>query len=164
MASLVSFRPISAKKSSLLASRSRSAILRYRLHRFPSTYVALVALHVFTPAPLAQYDDRTHKYAMALYDYTATCDADLCFAAGDVLLVLHEESTGWWTGVDVRTKTSGLFPATFVRVLADDDVAQAWHYYHGANRAQPLLVFVLSAMLCTFPTQMTMRKSFTSII
>jgi hypothetical protein len=45
------------------------------------------------------YDQSDTSYtakARGLYDYTATCDTELSFKAGDILGISERDNSGWW--------------------------------------------------------------------
>eukprot|EP00041_Stephanoeca_diplocostata_P011337 m.186884 g.186884 ORF g.186884 m.186884 type:complete len:673 (+) comp18494_c0_seq1:130-2148(+) len=53
------------------------------------------------------------KSAKCLYDFEATEDNELSFAAGDVIVVTNNTDPNWWYGSDQRGN-EGYFPASFV--------------------------------------------------
>jgi son of sevenless-like protein len=48
-------------------------------------------------------------YVTALYDFSATQSNHLSLREGDVILVLKQENTGWWSGMSTSGQ-SGWFP------------------------------------------------------
>ena len=59
------------------------------------------------------------EYVTALYDYAATAEGDLSFAAGDrIELVKKTDSTeDWWTGR--LNGVEGVFPGELTRALRE---------------------------------------------
>ena len=59
-------------------------------------------------------------YARALYAFTATSDSELSFAAGATIEILScDEDDPWWSGAIGQTE--GWFPASYVKLLDEDD-------------------------------------------
>lgn len=52
----------------------------------------------------------------ALYDFVGENEEELSFAAGDIIL-LESKGTDWFRGR--RNGTSGLFPASYVKIITD---------------------------------------------
>ncbi|XP_031777106.1 protein nervous wreck isoform X2 [Nasonia vitripennis] len=76
-------------------------------------------------APVAQNHvalDDGREYCVALYDYDASCDEELTFMEGDVIVVLkkepHDVDDGWWEGEFNGQR--GLFPSLVVEPCAPD--------------------------------------------
>jgi len=42
------------------------------------------------------YTEGSYPQAKGLYDYTATCDTELSFKAGDTLTITEQDNSGWW--------------------------------------------------------------------
>ena len=65
-------------------------------------------------------DDK--QYCMAMYDYDATCDEELTFVEGEIIVILskepHDVDDGWWKG-ELRGEI-GLFPSLVVEPCAED--------------------------------------------
>lgn len=60
--------------------------------------------------------------ARALYGYEATCDGELSFKAGDVIVVTEKNtgSSAWWEGeVEGRPGVRGQFPVSYVEVFGN---------------------------------------------
>ncbi|TRY91496.1 hypothetical protein DNTS_029473 [Danionella cerebrum] len=56
----------------------------------------------------------------AMYDCVADHHDELTFTEGDVLVLLAEEDADWWLGyIEGQPDRTGLFPASFVAVLAE---------------------------------------------
>ncbi|CDW57346.1 SH3 9 domain containing protein [Trichuris trichiura] len=58
--------------------------------------------------------------AVALWDYQAADDTEISFLPGDTITHIDQVDPGWWYGM-APDKTSGLFPANYVKLLNDDD-------------------------------------------
>lgn len=57
--------------------------------------------------------------AVGLYDFTAGATGDLGFKAGQVVVVLNKVGDGkWWNGRNPLTGQVGIFPSSYVEVLA----------------------------------------------
>jgi hypothetical protein len=57
--------------------------------------------------------------ALVLYDYSATAGDELALAEGEVVQVTDRSDSEWWRGTNGTGH--GLFPASYVRLLADPD-------------------------------------------
>jgi amphiphysin len=57
---------------------------------------------------------RAQNIAVALFDYTAQCETDVSFRAGDLIAVKEKNESGWWKGT-VNGKT-GDFPGNYVKM------------------------------------------------
>lgn len=53
--------------------------------------------------------------ARGLYDYTATCDTELTFHAGDILTITEQDDSGWWYA-ELQGRT-GFIPNNYVTPL-----------------------------------------------
>ncbi|CAM9738658.1 unnamed protein product, partial [Sphacelaria rigidula] len=53
--------------------------------------------------------------AKVLYNYTASDNTELSLVEGEVLTVVTQDPSGWWTGEKGGTKA--LFPSNYVRVM-----------------------------------------------
>eukprot|EP00118_Oscarella_pearsei_P006779 m.31324 g.31324 ORF g.31324 m.31324 type:complete len:516 (+) comp31480_c0_seq6:14-1561(+) len=54
----------------------------------------------------------------ALYDFQPASDVELAFHAGERLLVVRQDvGEGWWEGRKMDDQKTGLFPATYVKVV-----------------------------------------------
>ncbi|XP_065830035.1 sorting nexin-33-like [Oscarella lobularis] len=54
----------------------------------------------------------------ALYDFEPTSNVELGFRAGERLIVVRQDvGDGWWEGKKVDQHTTGLFPASYVKVI-----------------------------------------------
>lgn len=60
---------------------------------------------------------RNLKTLRALYDYDAEEENELTFATDDILYVLDEDPSGWWTAQAFDGK-SGLVPMNFLEELS----------------------------------------------
>lgn len=56
------------------------------------------------------------KQCKASFDYEKQEDNELGFKTGDIITVLSEDDSGWWTGE--LNGLSGMFPSNFVEVIA----------------------------------------------
>lgn len=67
------------------------------------------------PAPLAAPapHQRQSLVAVALYDYDAAEENEMSFAEGDRIVSVEFPSDEWWSGVNERTNSEGLFPANY---------------------------------------------------
>lgn len=52
-----------------------------------------------------------------MYDFHTQEKGELPFSKGDRVLVTERNDANWWTGTNVRTKKSGLFPVNYVKKL-----------------------------------------------
>ena len=79
------------------------------------------------------YQDQISKeitvFVSAIYDYDdhipSFNDGDLAFAVDDMIEVTDttfDEDGGWWAGINLRTKATGLFPSNYVAAVAQDKV------------------------------------------
>lgn len=60
------------------------------------------------------------KRVKAMYDCVADHHDELSFNEGEVLVVLGEEDADWWHGyIEGQSDRTGLFPASFVSMLAE---------------------------------------------
>ncbi len=57
----------------------------------------------------------TGRRVIAEYDYEGGDDAQLTFKEGDVIVVLEEHDSGWWTGRLEKNGKEGYFPDTYVK-------------------------------------------------
>ncbi|CAN0150261.1 unnamed protein product [Ascophyllum nodosum] len=57
----------------------------------------------------------TQTRARALFSYTAADNTELSFAEGEVLTVITQDESGWWTGEKGARK--GLFPSNYVELI-----------------------------------------------
>lgn len=55
-------------------------------------------------------------YAKATYDFKATHPDDLPLREGDIVIVLHQDPSGWWSGQSLNGK-KGIFPYNFVQII-----------------------------------------------
>ncbi|KAJ3975944.1 SH3-domain-containing protein [Lentinula raphanica] len=113
----------SSKKSMLISGLSRK---QPTVHNTPIAPAAFGAkknsfapppLHsrVPEPEPEPEPEEAQGEWAEALYDYESQDPADLQIRANQRILVTEHSSDDWWKG-EVDGK-SGLFPATYVRLL-----------------------------------------------
>ena len=59
-----------------------------------------------------------------MHDFAPENAGDLELKVGDVVTVLSEDASGWWTGVNIRSGERGLFPVVFteLKVASAGDV------------------------------------------
>lgn len=58
----------------------------------------------------------TELYAKAQYDFKPSHPDDLPLREGDIIKVLHQDPSGWWSGLAQNGK-KGIFPYNFVQVI-----------------------------------------------
>ncbi|CAM9305183.1 unnamed protein product, partial [Ectocarpus sp. 8 AP-2014] len=63
------------------------------------------------PAPPAA----GQQQARALFSYTAADNTELSLTEGEVLTVVSQDQSGWWTGEKGGRK--GLFPSNYVNLI-----------------------------------------------
>lgn len=66
-----------------------------------------------------------------LFSYTSTADDELSLDVGDLIKVTKEVSAGWWIGENVRSGEGGLFPRSYTRVEAEEDVLRLGDFEEG---------------------------------
>jgi hypothetical protein len=109
------------------------------------------------------YQDQISKeitvFVSAIYDYDdhipSFNDGDLPFAVDDMIEVTDttfDEDGGWWAGINLRTKATGLFPSNYVTAVSQNKVDLF------LNQIQSRRSFVYEETL----DQKTGRKSFTT--
>jgi hypothetical protein len=60
------------------------------------------------------------KRVKALYDYNAQEENELTFKAGDVIIVIVEDDSGWWQGkLEKNQSKEGLFPGNYCEPLKE---------------------------------------------
>ncbi|CAK9304686.1 unnamed protein product [Gordionus sp. m RMFG-2023] len=59
--------------------------------------------------------------ARALYDFEAVEDNEISFKCGDKVFVLDSSDSNWWRGKTGDTQKEGLFPATFVKFIKNEE-------------------------------------------
>ncbi|KII71602.1 Unconventional myosin-Ie [Thelohanellus kitauei] len=69
------------------------------------------------PAKIPEVPKRTKSVVQykAIFDYNANDDDELTFHTGDIIEVLHEDTSGWWEG-KLNNKT-GIFPYNYVKKI-----------------------------------------------
>ncbi|XP_023245872.1 F-BAR and double SH3 domains protein 2 [Copidosoma floridanum] len=91
-------------------------------HREATVVVESAVSPVPPVAPQSNHVDDGREYCIAMYDYEATCEEELSFMEGDVIVVLkkepHDVDDGWWEGEFEGQK--GLFPSLVVEPCAPD--------------------------------------------
>ena len=68
-------------------------------------------------------------FVSAIYDYddhiASFNDGDLAFAVDDMIEVTDttfDDDGGWWAGINLRTKSTGLFPSNYVAAVSQEQV------------------------------------------
>lgn len=70
------------------------------------------------PPPMPQAPSQgqtTQSQAQALYEFAASSPEEMSLAVGDLITVIKEDPSGWWTGA-CNGKT-GMFPGNYVQKL-----------------------------------------------
>ncbi|ODV83798.1 hypothetical protein CANARDRAFT_202526 [[Candida] arabinofermentans NRRL YB-2248] len=57
------------------------------------------------------------KYSRAQYQYNAEIDQELSFKKKDILMILHQQTDGWWFAENLNTGESGLVPSNYLADL-----------------------------------------------
>mmetsp|Transcript_1668 Transcript_1668/g.2253 ORF Transcript_1668/g.2253 Transcript_1668/m.2253 type:complete len:443 (+) Transcript_1668:262-1590(+) len=64
-------------------------------------------------------------FASALYDFNGTEENELRFRKMDILIIKHQDSSGWWVGELFGRE--GLFPASYVKIMENrENLPKRW--------------------------------------
>ncbi|KAJ3103255.1 Intersectin 1 (SH3 domain protein) [Physocladia obscura] len=94
----------------------------------------------------------TEERVQALYKYDATCEGELTFDVGDVIVVTNKEtgSEAWWEGEKVIGKRQrGQFPVNYVKILGTSSgnsgtvVTTSWGRTSGVKKTGEFVVKAL---------------------
>lgn len=109
----------------------------YQPQEQSSSLAEITPVTAAVPAPATQFSESTDIssasgpgaaassgpiMAKAIYEYEATNDEEISFAAGEMIEIIDDSSDdGWWTGKNVRTGLVGHFPSMLVKEINGGD-------------------------------------------
>ena len=68
-----------------------------------------------TPAPAASSSSSSARRAKVTFDYTANDGDELSLRVGDIVVIISEESEGWWKAE--LNGRQGMMPSNFAEVI-----------------------------------------------
>ena len=80
---------------------------------------------LFVSSSILSVHESEHSYAIALFDYSASCDGELSFQAGQSIRILGSDTgcSDWWEG-ELEGKV-GQFPISYVSLKNSEDILKA---------------------------------------